>query len=59
MASRQFGQKFFEFVSDPTPHRSSLDRLSELIDWPSLDRHLDDIYCAANGEPAWPPLDLF
>jgi IS5 family transposase len=59
MARRQIGQEVFEFVSDPIPHRSSLDRLSELIDWPSLDQRLIDIYSADKGEPAWPPLALF
>jgi IS5 family transposase len=59
MARRQIGQEVFEFVSDPIPHRSSLDRLSELIDWPSLDQRLIDIDSADKGEPAWPPLALF
>ena len=60
MARRQIGQEVFAFVADPMPHsRSSLDRLSALIDWPSVDRHLIDIYTAAKGEPAWPPLALF
>ncbi|PVE20218.1 IS5 family transposase [Microvirga sp. KLBC 81] len=59
MARRQIGQEVFEFVSDPIAHRSSLDRLSELIDWPSLDRRLLDIYSADKGELAWPPLALF
>ncbi len=60
MARRQIGQEVFAFVADPIPHyRSSLDRLSGLIDWPSVDRHLVDIYTAAKGEPAWPPLALF
>jgi IS5 family transposase len=59
MARRQIGQEVFAFVADPLPHRSSLDRLSGLIDWSSVDRHLVDIYAAAKGEPAWPPLALF
>lgn len=59
MARRQIGQEVFAFIADPTPHRCSLDQLSELIDWPSVDRHLVDIYAAAKGEPAWPPLALF
>jgi hypothetical protein len=41
MARRQIGQELFAFVVDPIPHcRSSLDRLSGLIAWPSVDRHL-------------------
>ena len=60
MARRQIGQEAFAFVVEPIPHgRSSLDRLSGLIDWSLLDCHLADIYAAAKGEPAWPPLALF
>jgi transposase, IS5 family len=59
MARRQIGQEVFAFVADPAPHRCSLDRLSGLVDWSSLDRHLVDVYAAAKGEPAWPPLALF
>jgi IS5 family transposase len=59
MARRQIGQEVFTFVADPTPHRCSLDQLSGLTDWSSMDRHLVDIYAAAKGEPAWPPLALF
>jgi IS5 family transposase len=59
MARRQIGQEVFTFVADPISHRGSLDRLSGLIDWSLLDRHLADIYAAAKGEPAWPPLALF
>ncbi|WP_201842870.1 hypothetical protein [Microvirga zambiensis] len=57
MARRPIGQEVFTFVVEPIPHyRSSLDRLSGLIGWPSVDRHLVDIYTAAKGELAWPPL---
>ena len=59
MARRQIGQEVFTFVADPIAHRGSLDRLSGLIDWSLLDRHLSNIYAAAKGEPAWPPLALF
>ena len=59
MARRQIGQEVFTFVADPISHRGSLDRVSGLIDWSLLDRHLADIYAAAKGEPAWPPLALF
>ena len=59
MARRQIRQEVFAFVADPVPHYcSSLDRLSGLIDWLCVDRHLVDIYTAAKGEPAWPPLAL-
>jgi IS5 family transposase len=59
MARRQIGQEVFAFVADPIPHRGSLDQLLGLIDWSLLDRNLADIYAAAKGEPAWPPLALF
>jgi IS5 family transposase len=59
MARRQSGQEVFAFVAVPTPHRGCLDRLSGLIDWSSVDRQLVNIYAAAKGEPAWPPLALF
>lgn len=59
MARRQIGQEVFAFVANPTPHRSSLDRLLEMIDWSSLDRQLVNIYALAKGEPVWPPLALF
>ncbi|MPR13624.1 IS5 family transposase [Microvirga tunisiensis] len=59
MARRQIGQEVFAFVSSPTFHCCSSDRLSGLIQWSSLDRHLVHIYCAAKGESAWPPLALF
>ncbi|WP_192814140.1 transposase, partial [Rhodovulum sp. PH10] len=29
------------------------------IDWAPIARDLDEISCAAKGEPAWPPLALF
>jgi transposase, IS5 family len=58
MARRQIGQEAFAFVADPASHCCPLDRLSEPVDWSSLDRYLVDIY-AAKGEPAWPPLVLF
>ena len=39
--------------------QSSLDEISELIDWSPIGQTLRDIYSAAKGEPAWPPLALF
>jgi hypothetical protein len=51
MARRQTGKKVLAFVADPTPNRGSLDRLSELINWSSLDQHLVNICAAAKGEP--------
>jgi transposase, IS5 family len=39
--------------------QSSLDEISELIDWSPIAQTLSDIYSAAKGELAWPPLALF
>ena len=38
---------------------SSLDRLSELIEWARIDALLVPLYPASKGEPAWPPLAMF
>ena len=39
--------------------QSSLDEISELIDWSPIAQTLSGIYSAAKGELAWPPLALF
>src|ERR1700742_1509437 len=39
--------------------RSSLDELSELIDWQPVAALLAALYPASKGEPAWPPLAMF
>ena len=36
---------------DRADRRSSLDEMSALIDWPSIDRHLDGIYALAPEKP--------
>jgi hypothetical protein len=38
---------------------STLDQLATLIDWAPVEARLKDVYAAAKGEPAWPPLSLF
>lgn len=58
MAQRLIGQERFGFASCGRP-ASSLDRISSLIDWRSVDALLDPLYPAAKGEPAWPPLAMF
>ena len=47
------------FSSAGVGRQSTLDKLLELIDWTPIERQLRDIFCAAKGEPAWPPLALF
>jgi len=44
----------------PTSRSSStLDRLSELINWSPVACLLEPLYPASKGEPAWPPLAMF
>jgi len=60
MARRRIGQESFRFQGGIGSCRnSSLDELSNLIDWSPVDVALTGIYRAAKGEPAWPPLALF
>jgi IS5 family transposase len=58
MSRRRIGQQSLRF-SDVGSVVSSLARLSCLIDWAPIEAVLGDIYMAAKGEPAWPPLVLF
>lgn len=58
MARRRIGQEMLRLSVD-RGRRSPLDDLAGLVDWTPIDRQLDDISCAAKGEPAWPPLSLF
>lgn len=58
MARRRIGQQTLRF-SGAGGGVSSLDRLAGLIDWAPIEALLSDIYAAAKGEPAWPPLALF
>jgi transposase, IS5 family len=59
MSRRRIGQEAFAFSAREGARRSSLDDLTELIDWAAIDKHLSNISGSAKGEPAWPPLCLF
>ncbi len=59
MARRRIGQERLSLVKGAARGRASLDEMSALIDWIEIDRRLVEIYAAAKGEPAWPPLALF
>jgi IS5 family transposase len=59
MGRRRIGQETFSFSAAGDRPRSSLDELSNLIDWTAIECHVSSIPCAAKGEPAWPPLALF
>jgi IS5 family transposase len=55
---RSIGQERLSFA--PTSRSSStLDRLSDLIDWTPVACLLEPLYPASKGEPAWPPLAMF
>lgn len=58
MAHRSIGQERFGFAGRMRS-TSSLDTLAALIDWSSVAALLDQLYPAAKGEPAWPPLAMF
>jgi transposase, IS5 family len=59
MSRRRIGQEAFSFSANESARRSSLDDLTELIDWAAIEKHLCDVSASAKGEPAWPPLCLF
>jgi transposase, IS5 family len=59
MARRQIGQGRLAIGDGRASHRSSLEQMSELIDWSQIDRQLDEIYRSSRGEAGWPPLSLF
>ncbi len=59
MARRRIGQETFGFDGERAGRGSSLDRLHALVEWQAVERRLAAVYCAAKGEPAWPPLALF
>ena len=44
--------------AEPPRVASSLDALSELIDWPPISDLLAPLYPARKGEPGWPPLAM-
>ena len=60
MARRRIGQEVLAFPDASRVEQvSTLDRLAVLIDWGPVEVSLKDVYVAAKGEPAWPPLALF
>jgi IS5 family transposase len=59
MSRRRIGQESFGFGDRRGTRHSSLDDLSDVIDWAAVERALAGISSAAKGEPAWPPLALF
>jgi len=55
---RSIGQERLSFA--PASRSSStLDRLSDLINWIPVACLLESLYSASKGEPAWPPLAMF
>ena len=60
MARRRIGQEALVLPgSGQAGHGSTLDQLAALIDWAPVEVQLKEVYAAAKGEPAWPPLALF
>jgi IS5 family transposase len=59
MSRRAIGQEELGIIAPRRGHCSSLDELTNLIDWAPVAQQLDVIHSAAKGEPAWPPLALF
>ena len=59
MARRRIGQETLGLPGVAQAGSGSvLDQLATLIDWAPVEARLKDIYAAAKGEPAWPPLAL-
>ncbi len=58
MPHRSIGQEGLSFATTSRSW-STLDRLSELIDWTPVACLLEPLYPASKGEPAWPPLGMF
>lgn len=58
MAHRSIGQEHLGFAS-VTRRSSSLEALSDLIDWSSIAVQLAPIHASAKGELSWPPLAMF
>src|SRR3954452_17732080 len=59
MSRRRIGQERLALDGSSGRSGSSLDEMATLIDWPEIDRQLDEIYRAPRGEAGWPPLSLF
>lgn len=58
MAYRSIGQESLG-IRPLARSSSSLDKLSQLIDWRPIATLLEPLYPATKGEPAWPPLAMF
>lgn len=58
MARRRIGQESFGFMGRAGGGNAALEELAGAVDWAPIERLLGDIYAAAKGEPAWPPLAL-
>lgn len=58
MAYRSIGQESLG-IAPLTRASSSLDKLSQLIDWRPIATLLEPLYPATKGEPAWRPLAMF
>ena len=56
MARRRIGQEALFATESP---RSSLDAISDLIDWSPIEARLSVVYAAPRGEAGWPPLAMF
>ena len=59
MARRRIGQEQLVLDGGSGRSASSLDQMATLIDWPQIDRQLDEIYRSPRGGAGWPPLSLF
>ena len=55
---RSIGQERLGFAAT-SRSSSTLDRLSDLINWTPVACLLEPLYPAIKGEPAWPPLAMF
>lgn len=61
MSERQIGQLSFtdELVSDAARSNATLQRVSELVDWGSLEALLSGLRSGSMGAPAYPSMALF
>jgi IS5 family transposase len=59
MARRRIGQEQLAIVDSQRRGDTSLDEMSQLVDWTEIDRMLVGVSAAAKGELGWPPLALF
>ena len=59
MARRRIGQEQLAIMGSHRRGDTSLDEMSQLVDWTEIDRLLSGVSAAARGELGWPPLALF